>query len=409
MGTNSICFKETRKAFEEYLLSLGYSKGTLETYRWILFRLDRFMAEYFQKEYSPKIGAAFCKKEIDIGYSARHLSVAKVVIRRLDDFLAGEFTLVLAKNDLVPGCYANYIHAYLESLRLHGLRASSIKCHYYRCSKLLRTFYSLQIYDLLKIRSQDIYDVFNKSNDKKNISTSLRSFLRYLFKSGILADDFSVFVPSVRRPKPAPSVYTKNETNKLLSSINRTQNTGKRDYAIILLALRLGIRSGDIVNLKISDIDFQSNTIEFIQSKTQVPQRLEFLPELKEAIYIYLSEGRPETKQTNIFISTRPPFRPLTVMAVTSLIRRSMKESGISIGNRKHGGHSLRMTLASELVSEKVPYEVVRKILGHEDTKSMKYYVKLDVEMLRSCALEVPPFSGLYAKYINNHTGGHEK
>jgi site-specific recombinase XerD len=96
-------------------------------------------------------------------------------------------------------------------------------------------------------------------------------------------------------------------------------------------------------------------------------------------------------------------------MAVTSLITRHMKKSGILIGDRSYGGHALRMTLASELVSEKVPYEVVRKILGHEDTKSMKHYVKFDVGMLRSCALEVPPLTGLTAKYINNRMKGDVK
>jgi len=409
METNSICFKETRKAFEEYLITLGYRKSTIETYRRVLFRLERFMSGSCKTIYSMEIGVAFCKKEIDIGYWGSHLKDAKIVIRRLDDFLKGEFTLVLPKNNHVPDCYGKCFHDYLENLRLQGLRESSVKEHYYNCLKIFRILYSLRLYNLLEIQPQNIYDVFMKSNDKKNISATLRSLLRYLFKSGILSNDFSVFVPSVRRRKPTPSVYTKDEIKQFLSSIDKSQTFGKRNYAIILLALRLGIRSGDIVNLKIPDIDFQSNTIEFIQSKTRVPQRLEFLSEVKEAIQIYLSEGRPDTKHPNIFISTRPPFRPITVMAVTSLIRQCMEESGISIGDRKHGGHALRMTLASELVSERVPYEVVRKILGHEDTKSMKYYVKFDVEMLRSCALEVPPFSGLYAEYINNHIGGREK
>ena len=147
--------------------------------------------------------------------------------------------------------------------------------------------------------------------------------------------------------------------------------------------------------------------IEFIQRKTCVPQRFELLPEVRGAFVEYLSNGRPKTSCQNLFISIRPPFRPITVMAVTSLITRHMKKSGIVAKSRKYGGHVLRMTLASELVSERVPYEVVRKILGHEDTKSMKHYVKFDVEMLRSCALETVPFSGLYAKYIND-SGGNE-
>jgi site-specific recombinase XerD len=410
MITNSVCIRETKKALEEYLLSLGYSSATIDTYQWVLSRLDKFMTERGETNYTTETGKVFLEKELNAEhYPSSHLKHTRIAIRRLNDFIAGEFTLVLTKNAPVPDCYTQYFHGYLENLRLQGLRESTVKEHYYSCSKMLRILYSLQIHDLSKIQSQNIYDVFTKSNDKKNISASLRSFLRYLFKSGILAYDFSVFVPSVRGRKPIPSVYTKDETSLLLSSIDKTQHAGKRDYAIILLALRLGIRSGDIANLKIQDINFQSNTIDFIQGKTHVPQRLELLPELKESIHIYLSEARPETEHPNIFISIRPPFRPITVMGVTSLITRCMKRSGILIGSRSYGGHALRMTLASELVSEKVPYQVVRKILGHEDTKSMKHYVKFDTEMLRFCALEVPLFTGLYANYIKKRTEGGRK
>jgi len=208
--------------------------------------------------------------------------------------------------------------------------------------------------------------------------------LKYLFKSGILKLNLSVIVPSVRRRQPVPSVYTKSETGQLLSIIDTERNPGKRDYAIILLALMPGIRSGDIVDLKIPAIDFQSNMIEFAQSKTVVPQRMELLPELKNAIQTYLSGNRPDTTCQNLFITHRPPYRPLSVSAVTALITRYMEKAGIVIAGRKCGGHALRSTLASELVSEKVPYEVVRKILGHEDTASMKRYVKFDMEMLRS-------------------------
>jgi integrase len=410
METDRLSFNETKKAFEDYLHTLGYSSETLDTYRWVLSRLSKFMTGCGKTVYSVKIGKAFLEKEMDAErYSLSHLRHTRIAIRRLDDFLNGKFNLLSTKKNPVSDCHIGYFQNFLENLRLQGLRDSTVKGCYYSGIKILCAFYLHEVYDLSKIQPQDIYDVFTESNDKANISRTLKSFLRYLFKSGVLIHDFSVFVPSVRKRKPVPSVYTKEETEQLLSSIDMSQNTGKRDYAIILLALRLGMRSGDIVNLKISDIDFHSNVIEFIQRKTDVPQRLELLPELKEAICRYISQSRPDTVHPNIFLSMRPPFGPITVMAVTSLMIRYMEKTGIIVGNRKRGSHALRMTLASELVSEKVPYEVVRKILGHEDTKSMKHYVKFDIEMLRSCALEVPQITGLYAEYINNCKRGGAK
>jgi integrase len=405
---NGTCFKETKNAFEEYLLALGYSKRTAEMYRWTFSRLERFMSERGETIYSPETGVALLEKELVAGHSIRHLTRTRLVIRRLDDFLHGKFSVVVPPGNRVPDCHTRHFHDFLGSLRLQGLRESSIKGHHYSGVKILHALYSHEVYDLSNIQPQDIYDVFARSNDKANAGRFLRSFLRYLFKSGVLAHDFSSLVPSVRKHNPVPSVYTKEETEQLLSSIDTSQHAGKRNHAIILLALRLGIRSGDIVNLKISDIGFQSDVIGFIQKKTCVPQRMELLPELKAALRLYLSE-RPAAGCPHLFISTRPPFRPITVMAVTGLTIRCMERSGITTGIRKRGGHAPRMTLASELVSEKVPYEVVRKILGHEDTKSMKHCVKFDVEMLRSCALEVPPLAGLYAEYVNSRVGGDEK
>lgn len=400
-------FKETRRRFEEFMLSQGHSKYTLEHYQWILSSLERFMQDNKIPFYSVEAGIFFEEEGLKSNLSTRHLEVLKLVIRRLNDFLKGEFNILPPAKVSPPHCYAKCFQAFLENLRLKGLRSSTIQSHYYSGTKVLHSFYYHKILDLSEITPQHIYAVFSDSNDKGNVCSFLRSFLRYLFKIGILIHDYSIIVPSVRDRKPTPSVYTKEETNQLLAHVRIIQWSGRRDYAIILLALRLGIRSGDIVSLKLSNINWESNVIEFVQRKTCVSQRFELLPEVKAAFVEYLSNDRPETSCQNLFVSIRPPFRPITVMAVTSLITRHMKKSGIAAKSRKYGGHALRMTLASELVSERVPYDVVRKILGHEDTKSMKHYVKFDLEMLRSCALETVPFSGLYAKYIND-SGGNE-
>lgn len=401
-------FKVTRTRFEEFMQSQGHSKKTLEHYQWILSCLEGFMQEKGIHSYSFETGIIFEKERLASVGSARQLQQTRLVIRRLNDFLKGEFHILPPSRISVPDCHAPLFRAFLDNLKLQGLRSSSIQGYYYSGAKTLRSFYQNGIVDLSELTPAHIYTVFAASNDKMNEGSFLRKFLRFLFKGNILPLDYSIIVPTVRSHKPVPSVYTKAETVQLLDSIDTNRVPGKRNHAIILLALRLGIRCGDIVNLELSDIHFDSNTIEFVQRKTNVPQRFELLPELKSSITEYVSCERPATSCTKLFISTRPPFRPITVMAVTSLITRHMSQSGITTKGRKKGGHALRMTLASELISEKVPYGVVRKILGHEDTKSMKHYVKFDVEMLRPYALASLPFTGLYARYINENTGGSE-
>lgn len=407
METKSNCFNETKQKFAEYLLSLGYSKTTVESYLRTLSRLEECMSAHGETTYSGGIGAVFIKEECKEGQSDSALKENRRVIRRLDDFVKGGYSLRTSTDYSVPDCFSKDFNGYMEYLRSAGKRESTIKKMHYQCWFFLKDMHGACKNSLSEIEPQDIYRIFSKKvRDKINYCVTIRSFLRYLFKSGILMNDLSVFVPSVRRREPVPSVYTKAETGQLLSVIDTEKDSGKRDYAIILLALRLGIRSGDIVNLKVSDIDFHSDVIEFTQSKTGVPQRLAFLPELKDAIRTYLSAGRPDTHHPNLFISALAPLRPLTALAVSNLVTRHMKKAGIVKAGRKCGGHALRMTLASELVSEKVPYNVVRKILGHENTASMKHYVAFDMETLRSCVLEVPPFSGLYAAYISKRKGG---
>jgi integrase len=137
-----------------------------------------------------------------------------------------------------------------------------------------------------------------------------------------------------------------------------------------------------------------------------VPQQLELLPEIEDAILSYISTVRPVSDMPNVFLSTKAPIRPITAKTVYSFISHRFETSDIDTRDRKRGGHALRMTLASELVAEKVPYDVVRKILGHDDPISIKHYVGVDIESLRSCAIGVPSVTGKLAAYMEMRLGG---
>lgn len=188
--------------------------------------------------------------------------------------------------------------------------------------------------------------------------------------------------------------------------VDRDTDTGKRNIAIILLALQIGIRPGDIANLKITGIEFINKSVNFIQEKTLIPQRLELLPEIEAALLSYISESRLISDISNVFLTVKAPIRPMNTRAISIFIRRYFKKSGINIGNRKQGAHALRMTLASDLVAEKVPYDAVKKILGHESPNAVKHYVKFDIDALRSCSIEIPPVTGKLAVYMQARSEG---
>jgi site-specific recombinase XerD len=197
MEINSICLKEKKKRFEEHLLGLGYSEGTIACYQRTLSRLEEFMSEHGETLYSTGVGIAFMERGRTAGQSNGSLKAKRLVIRRLEDFIKGEYSLTASRDQSVSDCYSKDFNAYIEHLRLEGKRESTVKNMYYHCSLFLEDFHKALIYNLSAIEPQDIYDVFSKSSNKINLCIALRSFLRYLFKSGTLAKDLSVFVPSV--------------------------------------------------------------------------------------------------------------------------------------------------------------------------------------------------------------------
>jgi integrase len=215
-----------------------------------------------------------------------------------------------------------------------------------------------------------------------------------------------VFIPKPRRPQPFPSVYSAEEVQQIFAAIDTKTVVGKRDYAILSLAAMLGMRRSDIGNLTLGNIDFYRKSICIIQQKTNVPLEIELLPEVERALLSYIDKAKPANDNVPIFLSTRAPFAPLPSRSVYNIARKRFNSADISVDGKKQGTHSLRMSLATQLISEDVPYAVIQKILGQEDPNSTKHYAKIDVEKLRLYALDVPHPSGLFAERLGMAGGG---
>jgi len=399
--------KKERESFYQHLIELGYSKATVQNYERVILHFEQFMSTNNLSEYSENAKETYLST-ISNQYSKSSLINKSRMLRQFNSFINGEDFILRPKlvSRECPEQFDNTLTNYLEHLRSRGLKEVTIESYQYNILRVLRIFDKASINSIEDIKPKDIYGAFEKCSDKASFSVRMYGFFRYLYENKVLKNDYSTLVPSVRKSHPNPSVYTKSETERLLSNIDLTTDYGNRNYAVILLALRLGMRSCDIANLKIADIDFNHKEISFYQVKTQVFQRLELLPEIEDALLSYMSRSRPDSNIPNIFLSVKPPIKAITSHAILASTRYHLKNSGIEIGERKSGAHSLRMTLASELTAEKVPYDVIRKILGHTDPTSIKHYVKFDMESLRSCALEVPPITGKLALYMTARLGG---
>ena len=146
------------------------------------------------------------------------------------------------------------------------------------------------------------------------IVSDMRSFLRFLTMRGVLQKDLSQELPEIRVPRDAkiPSVWDHELMVRLLGAVDRSSTKGKRDYAILLLACRLGLRAGDIRTLKLEQLHWDDSTIELTQSKTGTPLRLPLTSEVGEALIDYLKSGRPQTAHREVFLKVNPPFDPFT-------------------------------------------------------------------------------------------------
>jgi site-specific recombinase XerD len=224
-----------------------------------------------------------------------------------------------------------------------------------------------------------------------------RSYMQYLFERELVSTDYSKKIPSdnyKQQPK-LPSTFTKEEMEQFISSIDRGNPKGKRDYAMFLLALKLGFRSSDIANLKFENIFWQTNEFIFEQKKTGKSVTLPILPEVGNAIIDYLKYGRPQSNENYCFLQIVSPHEKIATYDIANSVQFYLKRANIDLRNRKHGPHALRHSFASCLLDQTTPLPVISEALGHSSTMSTMFYLRIDTLSLKQCALEVPsiPFS----------------
>lgn len=299
----------------------------------------------------------------------------------------------------IPPKFEELLYAYREHCEKNGLRSGSIALYLKEIRWFLSNLAECGCDDASQISGSKVSAACFALTSISYLS-SARTFLRFLSTDGYTDRDYSYVIPPYKRPQPMPSVYSEHEVRQMETAIDRTIPPGKRDYAILLLASRLGIRSGDIAALTFEELDFDSDAIRFVQGKTLTPLNLPMLGEIKEAIADYIQNERPCIDSLYVFLTTDEPYRHISVQSAWKRISTAMRKAGISPNTRGTGPRALRSSLASSMVNDGVPYEVVRKTLGHNDPNAISHYAKIDVERLRFYALPVSPATGAFGDFL---------
>lgn len=217
--------------------------------------------------------------------------------------------------------------------------------------------------------------------------SNLRVMLRTLYIMEYTENDLSVYVPqyNVGAPQSLVKIWNSEEINSVLETVDLSSPKGKRDAAMITIAAELGVRSKDICDLKLLDIDWEACTIRFVQSKTKKPNVLPLSEKVGSAIISYL-QVRPQTGCENVFVRFIPPYDKMKSFATA--FGRYVSRSGVTIPkDAHHGVHSLRASVATKMLAADVSPDVIYPILGHADRETLNHYLRLDIENLRKCAL----------------------
>lgn len=223
--------------------------------------------------------------------------------------------------------------------------------------------------------------------------SGIKSFLRYLHEHGYLLTDLSDSLPKVKVSQKSriPSVWEEETLEKLLETIDKGNPSGKRDYAIVLLASMLGMRAVDIRKMTFHNIDWDRHRIDIIQSKSKCAVTYPLLSSIGWAIIDYIKHGRPKCGCQEIFVTHTPPYRPFAAAAsLDGMLLRYLKLAHIHVPHdKKYGMHSLRHTYATSLMEKHYPVEDIAQLMGHVNSKTTAIYLKSSIGLLSECALTI--------------------
>lgn len=224
----------------------------------------------------------------------------------------------------------------------------------------------------------------------KLMTTALRSFLRYARYCGTLKPDLAAAVPAVANwsMSAIPRAIAPDQVRQLLASIDRQSAAGRRDYAILLLLARLGLRAGEVASLRLDDIDWQAGQLR-VRGKAGQRSALPLTAEVGQAIAAYLQHGRAHSHDRHLFLRARAPVRGfLGASAVGCVVRHRLERAGIDAPSR--GAHQFRHGLATDMLRNGASLGEIGQLLGHRHSQTTTIYAKVDIEALRGLALPWP-------------------
>jgi len=386
------------------LEKLHYQPGTIQLYRSFYKRLAAFAKSVGEERYSEDLGQRYMRDrygpvcgKCDESSGRDMLSFPMRCLRVIGDYrLHGVILRRKKTKDPYDGSpeFKRLLAEYEEDRIRKGLSFFGRRGQSY----LIRTF--LEYLDGIGVDSPSSLTPRHLADYVRTTAglhpkstgsalTAVRAFLRFLHLEGHTERDLSADLPAVRntyRPR-IPRSWNPEDVRRLLESVDRGNPAGKRDYAMLLMLARLGMRMRDLCELRLADLKWDEQLIEIAQSKTGRGIRYPLLEDVGWAVVDYLKNGRPPTDSPCLFVRHNAPVQGFA--NPESIMAKHIRRAGIRLPRgASHGMHSLRHTLAGVLLEQDTPLPVISEILGHASTFSTGVYLGIDLENLRRCALD---------------------
>ena len=380
----------------KFVTEQGFKKSTLKRYKISLNVFVRFCNERGVINYTPKIGQEFANdlipKNSDKVSSDRKYFRKKAVQHFDHYFEYGCFVFEHPKKKHFDSDSLGILDEEYKRYKEHVIEQydnqNTIKFYLYDVYLFLRFLVSIGINNLTQVTVNIVFRYLEaiKENRLKGVLCVLKFYFKFINRHDLYNAIYSI--RPIKKKKLIPYL-TKEESDKIWTVLKGNVISYK-EKAIFLLGFTLGIRASDIVNLKLKDINWEKDTISFIQQKTGNAVNLPLSPVLGNALFNYITKERNHSSYDNVFLSIYPPFKPLRDhSSCYYIVKKVIDLSGIEMGERFCGIHFLRHNVASNLINKNMPIETVAAVLGHASPDTTNIYITVNEDKLRECTLSL--------------------
>lgn len=388
-------------SFVTGLAELGYSKGTVRHRLWLLGNLERWLKRKGLKlvDLQESVIRRFLKRRrrtrrFRFGGGPRIVQHFLEHLRDKGAIQPPESPIDVSPLTALQKRYEKYLR------KERGLSLSTIAGYW----RLIRPFLVECFGDgpicLRELAPDNISDFLLRSTRSssrgvpKALTPALRSFFRFLFQYGETERNLAGAVPMVARWRLAevPKYLDPDDVERVIQACDRSTSVGCRDYAILLLLARLGLRAGEVIALELDDIDWRVGVLT-VRGKGHYHDQLPLPHDVGEAIATYLRQGRPPCTTRRVFVRGRAPHRSFAnPSTLSAIVRYALKRAGLEPDLK--GAHLLRHSLATGMLRHGASMTEIGQILRHRSPNTTEIYAKVDLKSLRSLALSWPGKGG---------------